>query len=171
MKIVTFFCILTSLCIISCAAKPDGQSTLHQIDLLEKFNCEQTVMSYAHSRDQVDGQKNAALFTPDAVMQFGATKLQGHDEIKAALLDRGPQKFTRHIITSVSIERALDGGLEGTSYAVVYSADPKIEGPKPLKQDSVEVILTYNDSFEITDNRCLIAKRTVTLDMVKQDEQ
>ena len=102
MRIISIFT-FTLLCLFlsCCGVKSQvdkGVITSEQMDVLERFNCEQTVMSYAHSRDDVDWQKNINLFTQDAIILFGDTKLEGHDEIKAALLERGPKRFTRHII-------------------------------------------------------------------------
>lgn len=175
MRIQLFFqCLFASLILPSCVAEsklsPESLST-DQIDLLEKFSCEQSVRAYAHSRDQVDWRKNIALFTQDAVMQFGDLKLSGHQEIKKALLDRGPKRFTRHIITSVNITKTDGGNLEGTSYAVVYGANSNIDGPKPLTANSVDAILTYRDVFNVRDGHCFITKRAVTLDMVRTNEE
>ena len=163
-----------SLFLTSCLAdsqKASSALSSAQIDLLEKFNCEQTVRAYAHSRDHIDWQDNIALFTQDAVIQFGALKLEGREQIKQALLERGPKQFTRHIIASVSVARREDGTLSGTSYAVVYGADPNLDEPKPLVDNSVAALLTYNDVFDSREGRCLIAQRTVTLDMARQNEQ
>lgn len=161
------------LFLTGCAADSETSSvsfSSDQIDILKKFNCEQTVSAYAHSRDQIDWKNNVALFTEDAVMKFGPLRFEGREEIKQALLDRGPKSFNRHIISSVMVAKGTDNSFSGTSYAVVYGADPKIDGPKPLTGRSVEAILTYNDIFEVNEERCLIAERSITLDMVRKNE-
>lgn len=175
--ITIFFSLFVSgFLLTSCApAKPfHGQSsTLIKSNSEITTLCTQTVFAYAHSRDAVDLEANGALFTQNAKLSLGPTKFNGRDEIVAGLADRGPKEFTRHVIASVSIDIGDDETVTGRSYALVYVSAPRTDDGKPvtLATISPKVLLTYKDTFDVTENNCLISERVVSLDMVANNEK
>ena len=175
--IVIFFLLFVSgLLLVSCApAKPLHGQTSAMIESGSNITtlCTQTVFAYAHSRDAVDLEANGALFTQNATLSLGPTKFNGRDEIVAGLADRGPKEFTRHVIASVSIDRGDDETVTGRSYALVYVSTPREDDgiPVTLATISPKVLLTYKDTFDVTENNCLISERVVSLDMVANNEK
>ena len=173
--VIIFLLFISGFLLASCApAKPfDGQTTA----LIEPSSdittlCTQTVFAYAHSRDAVDLEANGALFTQNATLSLGPTKFNGREEIVAGLAERGPKEFTRHVIASVSID-IDDETVTGRSYALVYVSTPRKDDGKPVALTTIspKVLLTYKDTFDVTDNKCLISKRVVSLDMVANNEK
>lgn len=55
----------------------------------------------------------------------------------------------------------------------LFEVGLKADENKPIMLETIspKVVLTYNDIFDVTDTGCLIAKRTVSLDLVAKHEQ
>lgn len=164
LKFVSWYMVtIYGLSLMSCRS-----DTVSEADIITA--CQQTVFGYAHSRDAVNIDNNAALFTETATLIAKGNVLSGREEIKAGLAQRGPKQYTRHIITSVSIDVNVNKSIRGTSYALVYTAPPKT-----LKSETVKInpltpqyILTYQDEFSFTGGICLIKNRHVIFDVVEK---
>ena len=128
--------------------------------------CQQTIFGYAHSRDAVDLDENAALFTVDATLRIRDTILSGQSEIKAGLADRGPKQSTRHVITSVNIDIDDDKNIGAESYALLYSGPPKLQNAGSSAPLALKYILTYKDELQHDGADCLIKNRHVIIETV-----
>ena len=136
--------------------------------------CQQTIFGYAHSRDAVALDENAALFTEDATLRIRDTLLSGKAEIKASLAERGPKQGTRHLMTSVSIDIDASKNVSGKSYALIYAGALKSSRSKSSPQDlgadgplTLKYILTYKDDFEVVGMKCLIKHRHIIIENVE----
>ena len=129
--------------------------------------CQQTIFSYAHSRDDVDLDANAALFTADATLKIRNMTLSGRSEIKAGLAERGPKQATRHVITSVSIEINEGENVSGKSYALLYAGPPALKNTQISPPLALKFILRYVDDLELDGADCLIKSRNVIIETVE----
>ena len=128
--------------------------------------CQQTIFGYAHSRDAIDLDKNAALFTENATLKIGETRLSGRAEIKASLADRGPKQVTFHVISSASINIEEDESISGESYALVYVAPTASSNSNQPKSLTLKYLLTYQDDFKLIGGTSLIQNRNILIDTV-----
>ena len=161
LKLIGFVTLFTS----SIGINGCGVDNVSQTEII--IACQQTIFGYAHSRDAVALDENAALFTNDATLRIGDTLLSGKSEIKAGLAERGPKQEARHIITSVAIDIDRDKNVSGKSYALLYAALTKLPNTQPSAPLALKYILTYQDDLEVRGSVCLIKNRQVIIENVE----
>ena len=64
--------------------------------------CTDTINRYAHTRDQLDAEGHASLFTEDGVMEFGGS-ITGREAIAQRLRDNDGSAMTRHMSGSIVV--------------------------------------------------------------------
>ena len=128
--------------------------------------CEKLVTDYAYHRDRLDSARVAALFTADAELSVLGTTWRGRDAIRARFDDTASR--TRHMMSTVHIERTGSDTASGTSYITVYSAAADADEPAPVS--AFAAVGEYRDQFRLTAEGWRIARREFVPVFVPQPE-
>ncbi len=142
----TFVSILAATHLAACSFP---EPTPSRMDL-----CQQTVIDYATYRDDPNrAEAYGQLFSQNGQFTLGPNTVIGRD----ALIERHKSANTNTVFSHVMENIKIDG-LSGKSRVVVYTKN---------RQQGAEInrviIADYIDKFEITNGRCLIADREVSV--------
>jgi len=118
--------------------------------------CTDTINRYAHTRDQLDAEGHASLFTDDGVMEFGGS-ITGREAIAQRLRDNDGSAMTRHMSGSIVVSIDDNDGITAHSYFHVFQAN-RPDSPGPLPAESY-LMVEYDDDLRMTDTGCKFAKR------------
>jgi len=130
--------------------------------------CERLVHSYPKFRDSLDIDAYGKLFAEDATFSFGGKTTKGRLSIMNEIRERGPKQMNRHLTGSVVIEPLSETKARGTSYALVFQADPDEASPKALSPSSLLGFVTYHDEFSYQQETCVFQQRTVVIDFINK---
>jgi uncharacterized protein (TIGR02246 family) len=119
--------------------------------------CRALVEAYAYHRDQLDADAAARLFTDDAVLEIMGERYIGRDAIHRRLAGARGGPITRHMLSTIHIDRAGPDRAEGVSYVTIYQAPPA-DDPADVRAD-LRIIGEYHDRFELTADGWKIAAR------------
>jgi len=123
--------------------------------------CTDTINRYAHTRDRLDAEAHASLFTEDAVFESGGAPAVGRRAIAQRIRETNPAAMTRHLSGSIVVSVDDNGGITAKSYFYVFQAT-KPEAPKPIPAASY-LFVEYNDQMAMVGGTCKIAKRKFDL--------
>ena len=123
--------------------------------------CTDTINRYAHTRDQLDADAHANLFTEDAVFESGGTTTTGRKAIAQRIRDTNPSAMTRHMSGSIVVSIDKNNAITALSYFHVYQAT-RPEPPRPVPVGSY-LMVEYHDQLAMTDAGCKIARRRFEL--------
>jgi|GEM_PF-5924542 len=126
--------------------------------------CQNTVNAYAHARDAIDGDAVGKLFTDQAVFAIGERRMQGRAAIVEAMQERGKQGATIHLVSSVAITPEGKNSARGLSYTLVM-------GETKSGKYEQQVIVQYDDIFEIKQGVCRFAQRSLKVMPVEREAQ
>nr|WP_197501398.1 nuclear transport factor 2 family protein [Hyphomonas sp. Mor2] len=116
--------------------------------------CEQTVSAYSHARDAVDADKMRSLFIQDAQFELDGAVIVGRNAIAQNMLARANAP-TKHLVSSVLVTPETVEKATAISYASVFIDKGAGFTATP------EVIVEYQDTFEVTPEACLFSSRSL----------
>ncbi len=128
--------------------------------------CRALVEAYAVHRDRIDSDAFGALFAADAEFVFADNQVEGRAAIIALMQERARGSLTRHLMTTVHIERTGEREAKGLSYFLVYSEPRRKDGTGPLPARSPQAVAEYEDRFVHTEEGWKIQRREVHLSFV-----
>jgi ketosteroid isomerase-like protein len=117
------------------------------------------VAALARTADGDDVDAYLALFAPDATWELPEGTRRGHDELRAASLERraagtiGPGSHTRHVVTTVVVH--VDGDRATAESTWMFLADTTT-APRIAR------VGTYADEFRRHGHHWLLVHRTIT---------
>ena len=150
------------------ALAPAGDASAQEIDRYKIITeCTDTINRYAHTRDQLDAEAHAALFTEDGVFETGGAPAVGRQAIAQRLRDADPNAMTRHLSSSIVVSVEDGGDITADSYFYVLQA-ARPSPPRPVAVGSY-LMVEYHDEMRMTDNGCQIAKRAFNLIFIGQN--
>jgi hypothetical protein len=91
--------------------------------------CVRLSYAFAYHLDHREYDALAALFAPDGSWVRHGVRLQGRDQIVAALNERKANQFTRHVTTSFHFTEVTETRARSVAYNMSYFS---LEGDKPL---------------------------------------
>jgi uncharacterized protein (TIGR02246 family) len=113
--------------------RPYTHERRSQMDQAARADIERecTALSYAfcYNLDHRNYAGLADLFAPDGVWIRHGQRLQGREQIIAALSQRLPNQFTRHVTTNFHFTKVTETRAEAVLYNMSYFS---LEGDKPL---------------------------------------
>lgn len=123
--------------------------------------CANTVAEYAFTRDAVDTERYAAVFTEDAVFTLRGATTTGRAALVEALITRASGPKTRHLVGSIEITQTGPDTARGRSYASVYAMP---EGDRSELDPFLLALVSYTDKFQFEDEVCRIQSRNTIID-------
>lgn len=130
--------------------------------------CQATVDGYAVTRDRLDAQGHADLFTPDGTMTLFGETLKGRAAIAEGLRGRSNGPTVRHMTTTANYVVTGPYSVSGTNYTLVVTAENGATPPRiPLSGDSLLAVARYQDTYEIKNGTCLFTSRELFTDFYK----
>jgi hypothetical protein len=123
--------------------------------------CTDTINRYAHTRDQLDADAHANLFTEDAVFESGGPPAVGRKAIAQRIRDTNPSAMTRHMSGSIVVSIDDKSAITAKSYFHVFQA-ARPEAPKPVPATSY-LFVEYTDQMAMVGGSCKIARRKFEL--------
>lgn len=124
----------------------------------ETFSAAQTpLFDYCRFIDEGRVEDFVDIFTPDAILEEGATPTQGHEAIRAlasAVVAR--YRSTSHHLSNVRMERLAEDRLLATSYVYAWH-EPAAPG------DDLHIWARYIDELRLDRGRWRIARRRLEL--------
>ena len=149
--------------VAACAAL--GQPGLLSAQEMDRYQviaeCTDTINRYAHTRDQLDAEAHANLFTEDGEFEFAGATTTGREAIAQRIRDTDSSQMTRHLGSSIVVSVDDDGAITAHSYFHVHQASrPEAPGPVPVES---YLVVEYDDELRMVGTSCKIAKRTFTL--------
>ncbi len=130
----------------------------------DRWNVFDLIARYAECVDEGDVEGYVGLFAPDGVIEHGAGRCDGHDEIRpwvAELLEMnriGPKSGLRHVMGTPIIR-----GDSETCTARTYMMIPRQEDDGSV---TLPLVGTYLDSCVKVNGRWLFAKRVIQMDLI-----
>ena len=125
--------------------------------------CTDLVLDYALYRDQLDAENLAALFTKDARLSVQGQTYVGRDAIRARIQNALDGPITRHLMSTIRIQKLSADRATGISYVTVYAAPSvgkEVQQQGDLPQvDGFAIIGNYIDEFERSADGWRIASR------------
>jgi hypothetical protein len=127
-------------------------------EIAARIQINDTIAEYAHYVDRGQGERVAALFTPDGVLEAGQGQIgRGRDEITRMLSgytgEAAGITFSRHNVTNLMVQSVSPEQIQTLCYFFVIS------------DVGVDHCGRYRDVFVPADGRWLFAHRSVRLDM------
>lgn len=158
MRIRTLFVLATTFASLG----HTGILSAQEMDRYEVIaECTDTINRYAHTRDQLDAEAHANLFTEDGEFEFGGSTTTGREAIAQRIRDNDGSQVTRHMGSSIVVSIDDNGAITAHSYFHIFQAD-RSESPGPVRVGSY-LVVEYDDEMRMTGTSCKIARRTFTL--------
>ena len=110
--------------------------------------CTDTINRYAHTRDQLDAEGHANLFTEDGEFEFGGSTTTGREAIAQRIRDNDGSQMTRHMGGSIVVSIDDNGAITAHSYFHIFQAD-RSEAPGPVPVGSY-LVVEYDDEMRMT---------------------
>ena len=152
-------------CVVMSGVAALAQTGIASAQALDRYKviaeCTDTINRYAHTRDQLDAEAHANLFTEDAVFESGGTTTNGRKAIAQRIRDTSRSAMTRHMSSSIVVSIDDRNAITARSYFHVLQAT-RPEPPRPIPVDSY-LMVEYHDQMVMTDAGCKIAKRRFDL--------
>jgi uncharacterized protein (TIGR02246 family) len=123
-----------------------------------------TALSYAfaYNLDHRNYEALANLFAADGVWVRHGQRLQGHEQIIAALNQRLPNQFTRHVTTNFHFTEVTPTRARSVAYNMSYFS---LEGDKPMPLrfgQEQAMLLDFIDLYTLTPHGWRFLERTTT---------
>jgi hypothetical protein len=164
MRIVIVVAIATGVAALASAGVASAQGMDRYKVIAE---CTDTINRYAHTRDQLDAEGHASLFTEDGEFDSGGGTTTGREAIAQRIRDADRSAMTRHMSGSIVVSIDDNDGITANSYFYVYQA-ARPETPRPVPVGSY-LMVEYDDEMRMVGTSCQFAKRSFTLIFMGQN--
>jgi uncharacterized protein (TIGR02246 family) len=121
-------------------------------------DCLKLIATYALAADHHDAERFVGIFAADGawIRPTGAV-VQGHDALRAFMLQRPRSVLSRHVSTNAVVDVLGPDAARGISYATVFKQDGHEGGPAPIGLP--DSLVEYHDDFIRTPAGWRIARR------------
>ena len=125
--------------------------------------CARLVLQLFSGMDDLRYDRVTDAFAPDGVWHRAGKTLRGRAEILAAMNERDPKRFVRHIISNQVVDVTDDDRATGRCYVTAY-AGPADDEPRTI--NAPWLILTFTATFARSGGAWSIAEARIVRDFV-----
>lgn len=133
-----------------------------------EHDCRALATAFSYYIDHREYEALTNLFAPDGVWIRHGTRLQGRAQILAALQQRPPNQFTRHITTAFHFLHVDENSASSVAYNLSYFTMEPSELPMRYQPQNI-MVLDFKDTFTKTAEGWRILERDTPLTMVSDE--